>query len=165
MRFSPLNENALVVPNSFLRNVLSKTQTRGLKDFLSLQITQRAHHRCTSSSSHSPHILPQHSSYGDRTRFHKQLQAQIIDSLGCKNDICARCEDFLDSCQGDLGFFRTDLFELRGVVDLDVHAQGHSCFLEIYIKTCNFGVLDSGLHSCKSVLLWEGWTLRGDCAV
>lgn len=86
------------------------------------------------------------------------LEAQIVNTSSCQNNISSGIEDFLNSLFRNIRFSSADSIELLRVCDENLNSHFHFGFLKREIKACNLGVCDLLNHRLGSNRAVEGVT-------
>ena len=154
--FGPLDQNQLIIANPLLHNLLSLSQISTLERLIAIQIGQAGNHCCACCFRDSTQVFLLATTYGHGSCFDKFLEAQVVNSFCCEDDIGSCREDFAHALDRDICLavgvkdirrccqrralmrparhvsWHSPLangLELFRIIDCDVNAEVHTSFL------------------------------------
>lgn len=116
-RFRSLDQDQLIITNTFLNDLTSFAQGGSLKGLLTFEVGQRGHKGGTGGLGDPLEVDLFASADGHGAGLREVLQAEVVDAPGGEDDVGPGVEDLLDAFFGDVGFTITDGLQFLGVGD------------------------------------------------
>lgn len=126
------------------------SQIRRLEFFISVEIGQGAHQSSSRSLCDPPQILLLAAPDSHGASLNEELKDHVVNALRSKNHIGARLKDHLDAFKNDSRLSLTDLLQLVGVVDGDLHTELHSLLLQVHIQASDLRISYPSRHGLRS---------------
>eukprot|EP00732_Lithocolla_globosa_P003291 Lithocolla_globosa_v1_NODE_2567_length_1950_cov_17.572559.p4 type:complete len:152 gc:universal NODE_2567_length_1950_cov_17.572559:776-1231(+) len=145
-----LDDDELVVGDALLEDLLCVAQRSDIKALLALQIRQGGHQGGPGGTRNPLEIRLGTPPHSKAPSVNKELESQVVNALGCEDDVCARGEDFLDLLASDVCLAPFDRLDLVGVRHHHTHPKSHLGTLQVHVETSNLGPDNALLHRLSS---------------
>ena len=86
-----LDENEFIIGYPLLHDLFGGAETAGLESLIAVEIRQTCDESASRGSCYALEVLFAASSDGHGACFNELFEAEIINTFGCKDDVCTGC--------------------------------------------------------------------------